>query len=108
MSLSRSNSLFLNSRERYATRPYITRIKFITTDYSSHKDLFNNLVKEKIAIRSLSISVTVLIKDQEEVLIVVKTPKQKNDRYSMHVVDSNLACSHAEYFQTLWKKARPI
>jgi sugar-specific transcriptional regulator TrmB len=51
---------------------------------------------------------TLAVKDKEEVLLVIRNPKNPEDRINLFFRDAAIANAMAIYFETIWKKAKPI
>jgi sugar-specific transcriptional regulator TrmB len=51
---------------------------------------------------------TLVIRDKEEVLLVIRNPKNPEDRINLLFRDTAIAAAMAVYFETIWKQAKPI
>jgi len=51
---------------------------------------------------------TLAVKDKEEVLLVIRNPKNPEDRINLFFRDTAIANAMAIYFETIWKKAKPV
>ncbi len=51
---------------------------------------------------------TLAIKDKEEVLLVIRNPKNPEDRIHLFFRDTAIANAMALYFETIWKKAEIV
>ena len=51
---------------------------------------------------------TLAVRDNEEVLLVVRNPKNVEDRVVLFFKDSAIASAMAVYFETIWAKAEKV
>ncbi len=86
------------------------KIKYILTKLEGNEDLikqfkeFGYIVKINSNLGYLFMA----IKDAQNSLLIIKNPKNLEDRISILIQDEALSRVHAKYFEEMWKKSRNI
>jgi HTH-type transcriptional regulator, sugar sensing transcriptional regulator len=87
------------------------QLRFIATRYTAlNKDLLHERVEEGWVSRHLlgSDEYSVIIIDNSKAILMIKNPKRKNERILILLNNKDLSKALSDYYQILWKKAKPI
>ncbi|MFH1275842.1 MAG: helix-turn-helix domain-containing protein [Candidatus Woesearchaeota archaeon] len=83
--------------------------KFIITINDKNKDFIKELQKSKIKIKYFPLQgFSLLIKDREESQIIIKSSSLKEERVILKIKNKDLSQAHADYFDSVWRKAMPV
>ncbi len=87
------------------------KLRFIASTYiEDNKDILKKWQKDDWMIRYLpgSREYTFAVFDKKECVIVVKNPKVQDERMLVGFANPDLSNALQEYFELIWKKARPV
>ncbi|MBS3137392.1 TrmB family transcriptional regulator [Candidatus Woesearchaeota archaeon] len=80
--------------------------KFLVTNQNENRKLLKQLKAKGVSIKYYPLQdFSLLIMDRLESQIVIKNKSLKEERIALKIKSKELSVSHAEYFNTIWKKA---
>ncbi len=83
--------------------------KLIITTKEENKGLILELQKVGVKIKYLPLKgFSMLVRDREASQIVIKSESLKEERVVLKISNKDLSQAHADYFDTVWKRATPV
>jgi len=83
-----------------------TKIKFLITGYDEKRGDIEELKKIGVQLKYFPlVGFSLLVKDREESQVVIKNDILKEERVVLRIKSKELSQAHADYFDTIWKKA---
>lgn len=86
-------------------------VRMIATEYSDkNRELLRGWVRDGWTIRSIpgSKEFTFAVFDKKVSIIMVKSPKEKNERIFIALENPDLSAAFSDYYEVLWKRAQPV
>lgn len=80
--------------------------RLIVFEFDGNREWVKKFLDAKVKVRHFKTGeFTLCVRDKEEVLLVIRNPKNLGDRISLFFRDEAIAGAMALYFETIWKKA---
>ena len=80
--------------------------RLIVYEYDGNREWVRKFVETGLEVRHYKTGeFTLVVRDKEEVLLVIRNPKNPEDRIHMLFKDKAIATAMAAYYELIWKKA---